>query len=67
MPKSLHVLVTGSAGRIGRAVVRELKTRAVSSSASTSSSHPTPMNPSRAIWPMQRPSTGPRQITCRLS
>ena len=27
MPKSLHVLVTGSAGRIGRAVVRELKSR----------------------------------------
>ncbi len=27
MAKSLHVLVTGSAGRIGRAVVRELKAR----------------------------------------
>jgi uronate dehydrogenase len=27
MAKSLHVLVTGSAGRIGRAVVRELKSR----------------------------------------
>ena len=46
MPKSLHVLVTGSAGRIGRAVVRELKTAAISSADMTSLPRPAPMNPS---------------------